>query len=320
MVGFMRKFLLRLFLFAVIFIVGCFCLLNIPANPKFKATNLFAFSRKNESLISTPAPRIVFLGGSNTSFGINSQIIKDSLFINPVNNGIHAGIGLNYMLENYLKYAKPGDIVVLIPEYQQYCGDMAGGNVNLLSLLIDVVKEKTFSDYLHIIQLRDFIPEYIFSKLKFWTFFEKPVPSQKDIVGVGSFNEYGDAVVHWDMPKPEKIEPYSITDSLNPEVFLHLKEFRKELETRKIQLFVSFPCYQDSSFDRNTTQIHSIGSELKNTGISILGSPERYRMDSKLVFNTPYHLTKEGLDLRTRLIVQDLKSKQYGMLNKFPNR
>ena len=38
----------------------------------------------------------------------------------------------------------------------------------------------------------------------------------------------------------------------------------------------------------------------------MLGYPERYKIPNNMMYNTPYHLTKEGVDLRTQRLIEDL--------------
>ena len=42
-------------------------------------------------------------------------------------------------------------------------------------------------------------------------------------------------------------------------------------------------------------------------GFELLGYPERYRMNDSLMFDTTYHLSKKGVDLRTQLLIEDIK-------------
>ena len=67
---------------------------------------LQAYNKKCQLLEDAPAPRIIFVGGSNLAFGLDSQRIKDSLNINVINYGLHAGIGLKYMIDDISTYAK----------------------------------------------------------------------------------------------------------------------------------------------------------------------------------------------------------------------
>ena len=60
----------------------------IPASRTARESFLFSKIDKDSLLKNTPSPRIVLVGGSNTSFSIDSQILKDSLHLNPVNTRI----------------------------------------------------------------------------------------------------------------------------------------------------------------------------------------------------------------------------------------
>ena len=51
---------------------------------------------------------------------------------------------------------------------------------------------------------------------------------------------------------------------------------------------------------------------LKKWRFNLLSNPERYIIPDSLIFNSEYHLTKKGVDMRTFLLIEDLKkAKQY---------
>ena len=70
---------------------------------------------------------------------------------------------------------------------------------------------------------------------------------------------------------------------------------------------VSYPSYQETSFDISKIAIQKIHKELLKTSLSIIDSPERYKFSDTLIFNTPYHLTKKGINLRTNLLLQGIQ-------------
>jgi hypothetical protein len=67
-----------------------------------------------------PSPKIIFIGGSSTLFGIDAAEVQKSLKIPALNFGLHAGLRLEYLLMNARDAAKPGDIVVLSLEPVYY--------------------------------------------------------------------------------------------------------------------------------------------------------------------------------------------------------
>ena len=96
---------------------------------------LQAYNKKCQLLEDTPSPRIIFVGGSNLAFGLDSQRIKDSLNINVINYGLHAGIGLKYMIDDISTYARKGDIIVFAPEYEHFYTIAYGESVTLTPLM-----------------------------------------------------------------------------------------------------------------------------------------------------------------------------------------
>ena len=279
----------------------------LPATPRAKTSLLFAKINKDSLLKNTPSPRIIFIGGSNLSFGLNSQTIKDSLGINPINTGIHASIGLIYMLDNSLQYIKRGDIVVVVPEYSNYYGDAAYGREELLRTAYEVdgfngLSSLKMKQLYNIVPL---IPKYIFSKfsLKDYRNFKlDPIYSKN------SFNKYGDAYSHWLMPGT-KVKPFKkLSNGFNIDVIIKLLDYQKKIEEKGAQLFLSYPGYQATSFDVSKDEILFVEKTLRSNDFKLLGTPQRYRMPDILMFDTPYHLSKKGVDIRTELLIQDLKT------------
>ncbi|MGI4020855.1 MAG: hypothetical protein ACRYFA_05060 [Janthinobacterium lividum] len=271
---------------------------------------LYSQIDKNELLKNTPSPRIIFVGGSNLAFGLDSKRIKDSLLLNPINTGIHINIGLKYMLANTIKYIKAGNIIVLAAEYQQFYGTLADGESELFSLVTDVVPQSRNSlDYKQYFKLVQLVPEFAQSKLQpLLLFYKYPKPDQ--FIGRydrKAFNNYGDACAHWKL-SAENPKPYlAITESLNNEIFKTLIDFKNMINRKKAKLYITFPGYQYSSYKNSITAIKQVESQLKNYNFNLISTPQEYIIPDNLIFDTPYHLTKKGVDYRTGLLIKDLK-------------
>ena len=82
---------------------------------------------------------------------------------------------------------------------------------------------------------------------------------------------------------------------------------RVKIEKKNATLFVTYPSYQATSYDKSIKQIKRVEKELMNNNLELLGTPERYRMQDTMMFDTPYHLLKKGVDFRTELLIEDLK-------------
>jgi hypothetical protein len=303
---FIRRILTFISILLLIFIIG----LMLPATPKASTSNLFAKISKDNLLINTSSPRIIFVGGSNLSFGLNSQMIKDSLHLKPINTSIHATIGLIYMMKSTLPYIKTGDIIVLSAEYNQFYGDFAYGGEELLRTVLEISPSTLGSlqkdQWLNII---GYLPKYSLSKFKIKEYFYNEEKHNKDnqVYLVSSNNEFGDVIAHWDLKNERIPATKSIEGEFNPKVLKEIKKFEKEIRKKGAVLFVAYPGYQVSSFKNVKCEIDKVELEFKKNHFNILGNPSRYAFNDSMLFNSAYHLTKKGLDFRTELLINDLK-------------
>lgn len=259
-------------------------------------------------LRNAASPRLILVGGSNLSLGINSQMLKDSLALNPINTGISVGIGLCYMLDNTLKHVRKNDVVVVSPEYDHFFDRVSLGDEHLVRTVFDVAPESLPSLKLpQALKIAPLIPHYSFSKLKVREYISERDPSE--IYDRNAFNIYGDNCKHWNLPTQnvDELNPLNVI-SFDYFVIDQLGEFETKLNQRGAKLFITFPGLQQASFFKQRAGIKKVQKELKRAGFSLLGTPERYIMPDSLLFDTPYHLIKKGVDLRTSLLVEDLKS------------
>lgn len=171
----MKKFFLKIFVLLIILLFIVTICVMMPPSEMSKNYLLFAQREKNNLLANTPGQRIIFVGGSNLSFGLNSRIVKDSLHLNPVNAALHAGVGLTYMLSNIVDYIRENDIVVLSPEYQQFYGNLSNGQAELLTMIIDVSPQTINLPFSQYIKLIPHFPKYSSSKLRLWNYLKKQI-------------------------------------------------------------------------------------------------------------------------------------------------
>lgn len=281
-------------------------LLLLPATPAAKTSFLSAETKKDSLMIHVSAPRIIFIGGSNLSFGLNSGMIKDSLGLNPINTAVGVGLSLKYMLDHNLQYVRNGDIIVLAPEYHHFFRDSDYGSKEMLGIALDVNRSNIrLFNRKQIMNSLKSSGAFIFSKLNPMEY--TAVNEEDDLYGTGAYNQFGDAYRHWTMEK-RKVTPFKKIDpgTYNPQVIERLKEYEQMIRRKGAVLFITYPGVQDISFERSKEAIEKVKDELMKNGFKVLGTPERYEMPDSLLFEAPYHLNKEGVDYRTRLLIEDM--------------
>ena len=303
----MNIFIRRCIWFSVPIVVFIVLGLLLPVTPKSSKSLLFANKQKDQLLVNVASPRMIFVGGSNLSFGLNSKTIKNELNVNPINTGVHASIGVKYMLDNTVQYVKEGDVVILALEYGHFYRDYNHVSEELFRTIVDVDLKKI--KLLNLQQIVKFIPyvfKYSFSKFRLSEYFNI---KESDVYSVNSFNEYGDTYKHWDLEARNFPPAKELSGKYNQSVIDHILEFQKDISKRKAVLYVTYPGFQDLSYSNSVKQIEKITIEYKKHNLEILGSPERYRIPNNMMFNTPYHLNKTGVDFRTSLFIQDYKTR-----------
>lgn len=65
-------------------------------------------------------PRLFLVSGSSTHFGLSAEKIEDALGIPTINYGSQAEMTLSVILVEIKQLIRPGDIVLLSPEYERY--------------------------------------------------------------------------------------------------------------------------------------------------------------------------------------------------------
>lgn len=300
----MKKFLIKVLLFVSIAITFILVGILLPTTPRASKSLLMAGISKNLLLRNTKAPRVIFVGGSNLSFGLNSQMIKDSLHLNPINTAIHAAIGIKFMLDNMLDHVQKGDIVVIAPEYDHFYRNLDAGSEELMRTIFDVdLRNIRYLNIFQITEIASYLPKYSLTKFNLMEYLNL---EEGDIYSVDSFNQYGDTYTHRNR-KCEKFSPHpQISGNFNYELIDFFEEVDLAVKKKGGTLVVTFPSFQETSFNNSREKIIRIERELLNSNLKIIGTAERYKMPDSLMFNTPYHLSGRGADYRTGMMICDI--------------
>jgi hypothetical protein len=306
----MNKFLHKVIRFLIPLTLLLFLGVFLPATPRSSKSLLFAIRKKDELLKTTEQHRIIFVGGSNLSLGLNSHMIKDSLQLNPINTAVNAYVGLKFMMDNVIQYVKEGDIVVLVPEYLHFYNDYHESSEELLRTIVEVNPKKIkLLNFPQLINTIPLIPRYTLTKINPIEYVDTTV---NEVYSVDSFNHYGDTETHWEKDRLD-FNPYEINGKYHPAVMEAIKKFESDIIKKNAVLLLSFPCYQESSYSKSIAQISKIEEEYKKYGFKVLGTPKRYMFPDTAMFDTPYHLIKPGVDHRTAFFIEDFKKS--GIMN-----
>ncbi|HEX6440519.1 MAG TPA: hypothetical protein VF182_25595 [Candidatus Binatia bacterium] len=315
---FLRKVLLFMLVQCLIWtgVVALYIRSEATKGDGFAKGYLGATIDKHNRLAQQPSPRIVFVGGSNLAFGLDSAAVERSLGYHPVNMGLDISLGLDFMLREIEPFLARGDVVVISPEYEEFIDMYPGKSITLFPEATIYPRAMRFFSYRHFTLLLDegliLIGEITRAAVRFLTVgVSNEVRSDNPYVR-SAFNEYGDITRHHNL-KSRHISirqfgpssPESITRVID-----RLNQFNDHCRSDGISVFYSYPPIFSGQLEAYTEMIHDIASNLtRRLHFPILNTPDDMSFPANYMFDHEYHLTLSGKQIRTNQLITTLRKK-----------
>jgi hypothetical protein len=281
------------------------CIAIVWFTPIDRANYLAAIKDKHRLLKSTTGPRIIFIGGSNLAFGLDSSIIQKETGYNVVNMGLHAGLGIRYMINEVKADLRDGDIMVLIPEYKY---NLNGKNT-LLELLLFFPEGFSYLDVPHYKKIIEEFPVTLRRRFEGYLEFlllGKSVKKYHPIYNRKAFNRYGDITGHLDLPRKKHLsdtllihpEPEKWKDGNNTLLFLN--RCHADLKKRNIRFFFTFPAVPASFYNPLVDRAKRLHVWLTNRlEVPVLGRPGDFVYPDEWFYDTIYHPLRKAREARS---------------------
>lgn len=290
----------------------------LPSDPQ---GYMAAWIDKIALLRGTPSPRILLVGGSNLTFGIDSGMLSSATGLPVVNSSLHAGYGLDVNLNLVKPYIRNGDIILLVPEYEYFnnSDEHTRGGVPTLAALLDAYPPVifSFSDP----QL-DRLPEILSAVVKIrherYLALKKVDFDQNrynhEIRGTvylrDQFNQYGDEIGHLNIqsnPFPLNQIMYLGSKVGNQRVIYLLENFEKYAQSKGAKIIYFFPYGRKYNCDLSQTGLEELYQFITDHfQFTTVSTPLNNCVSNDLFFDTNYHLTKTGRELRSIRMVDEL--------------
>ncbi|WP_337041162.1 hypothetical protein [Emticicia sp. 17c] len=310
----------KLFIFKI-FLLGLFTLgtveilyqFNPYAQKNLDISYTASIIEKYKRLESLPSPKIVLIAGSNFAYGINSQMIEQSLHRPVVNMAMHYDYGTDFMLRQIQDQLHPGDTVIMGFEYIVE----SKGNIGEKILMANVFpKAKEWFEYENAIQyLRENAVARIASlrlTLERLISSEDIIPTVDDTTSIffrKAINEYGDLISHLNNPPVKVIPPAIIDERISMRLAIaDMNAFYLKMKQRGVKVYYSYPSYALSSYERDKPIMNKLQNEFKNEArFPILGQLQDFVFADSLCQDMVYHLNGKGRDIRTQKLIDLLK-------------
>ena len=250
----------------------------------------FDKERRLDSLAGQP--RLVAIGGSNARFCLHSGLLLDSLGMEPVNMGIHIGLGLDFMLGEVEHRLAGGDVLLVSAEYNHYFStETYYGDEGLTDMLL--MKHEWGKAFAHVAETQNYFSLYslLRRRLKRKDMRPEDIPARMEVRT--KYNRYGDYVGHYGLsalpwsPSPLPAEP-------SREVLDDLARRVSALRGRGVRVVVLPPPYACSAYQLNRSAIAALDSLLRQEGLAFGAPPSAMVYPDSLFYDSQYHLTGEG--------------------------
>jgi len=304
----MKKAILKTILFSLIILASC-ALINwvlIPNSPNaYQAAKL----DKLRMLSTVPAPRILLVGGSNLAFSIDSDLLHETFGLPVVNMGLAKSVGLEYLLSETLPFIGPDDVVVLAFEYELFYDLFYGSD----GLIVELQYVPSGFKHLHSLgQYKMFASKFgPIMQAKFTGYIRTGSASlTNEIYRRNGFNQYGDLVTHLD--EPPSFEPRGLFEEntpFNADAVDVLNAFGAAVQAAGARVVLTAPPLVDVEYDAHRERIKAIyGLLAESLEFPIISDPDDYVFPLDAMYDTAYHLLREGRSQRTRQLIHDLET------------
>lgn len=266
---------------------------------------------KHNRLSALAPPRIIIVGGSSVAFGIDSPQIEKQLGTPVVNMGVQGAIGLRYMLAEIMPELKPGDIVLLSPEYHQFYGYLDGKDLLLDLLMVYPQGLQYLSSPRQFQTLVEGFPvavqDMFRDKLDRVVFGDRPLLDA--IYNRTAFDAEGDVVSHLDQPSLDVSKlSFGLDDKLDNEAITVVREFAVRAQRKGARVFFLFPAVPKTHFPKIQNQARTVCRALRGQNdLALLIAPQEAVLPDNWFYNTVYHLNRQGRDTRTKQIIDVLE-------------
>lgn len=299
----MKRFLIKVLLlviiaFTIILIINVFMLLSKDRFSCYSHERNVALAY--ERLVALrDTNKIVIIAGSNAGFGINSRLIKQAFHMPVVNTATHGGIGVRMQFEMYNDLLREGDVVIFCPEYGAGEARLYGEStlVRILSTHLPQAYSKfSLAQWVHALKYIGIHYREAHKHRKSKEF-DGPYSAK-------AINEYGD--IEWKRAHQDTISCYNISSLIDKELVAYYKYVHATTKKRGIRLLFLPPTLLGSNYHKDAAQIEEWAVYLKQNGIPLQAEPSKYAFHDSLYYDTPYHMTSVGADIRTEVMIDDM--------------
>jgi hypothetical protein len=274
--------------------------------------------QKHAWLAAGAGRKVVFVGGSNLAYGLDSSMVEHETGAHVANMGMNGYLGVRFMLEEVKPNLRRGDIVVVALEYDSFFKSVDGTGSDLLIVTKarpENLAHLTWGQRLELIKAMPYVAQQkVLRLIRVGSLSVGKSDDWKetidDIESLAGFEKHGDLTSHFGVKWPRHREDgIDLTNTpLDSEVVGLLASFTKEMNARGVQVIISYTSLIDYFYDRHRATIDRLHALMSKTPPLVVPSPpSEFVFPEAWFFDTVYHVTEVGRAERTRRVIRDLR-------------
>ena len=313
-----KRFFIKVFIFSIL-VIGSVILLD-----RFFVWQSYPYeylggmlNDKHRIAEQTLSPKLLWVGGSSGSFGINSDTLQNHIGLRVVNMAFIAPLGTYFLMNDALKEVKKGDKVFISTEYdinKYSTADVIFSAVDYYPDGAKYIKKDT--------SVTEFVGNHIKHRLSnirklFWNTVGKnkaPGANIEDSTSVyfrSAFSPKGDIISHVNN------FPNKVNYTLFPKKEIDYSEQVKDInnlvtaaQKKGAEVYFVFPPLAKSTYLYGQKAVNSVEAQIKaGVKCQVLGSAKDFVYEDSAFFDTFYHLNPASRDTNTLKIIELYKRK-----------
>lgn len=306
-----KRFFVRLICFFLALLaipVGYFAVVqSLPA--MFRGSLMGSVYVKQQLVQDTPGERILVVGGSSVPYSIQCEQVAEAAGMPCIALGATAYLGLEYYLALIDDELHPGDIVILAPEFA-----MLQNAVSYSTTWMAVENSPSLLAALPVSYWPGMVSSYYtYSRQKLDLLRQKGAPTataQEQYTAFG-FGPWGDIVTERESILESGYDKNNILtlddSSLSDDVVKAVRRFVKKAQKAGATVVLTWAPFDTLAYTGTAQQLEEFQAQLESrTGLAYVGCLTDCMLPAELFYDSNNHLTSEGAELRTRMLLDDL--------------
>lgn len=249
-------------------------------------------------------PRLVIIGGSNTRFGFDSRVLRDSLGLEPVNMGVHIGLGLDFMFDEVEDRLAAGDVLLVSAEYNHFFDrSLYDGDEGLTDMYL--MKHEWGKALAHVVETQNYFSLYSLLRKRLKRRGTRPEDISERMEVRTKYNAFGDYVGHYGLSsrpwKRQQLAPCPDTT-----VVADVARRVQALRQRGVDVRLLPPPYARSQYAADSAAIACLADALQRRGLAFALPPASVAYADSLFYDSYYHLTRAGVLRHSRQVAGNL--------------